>query len=329
MKKILSLVLALLMVFSLLSLAGCGEKVALKLGLGTYSVIEEIKNADGESNGSGEAVITMAAVLVDENGKIVKCAIDTAANEIAFNSKGEYVTAGNMQTKYEAGSNYGMKTYAGSAKEWFEQVDAFVALVEGKTIDEVKAMEKDGKGNDEVIAAGCTIYISEFIKALEKAVSNASESNATADDVLKLGVVSTQTDNMNATEEANGVNEISTTVVAVATNGNKDITAAKTDAVAPKIEFDINGASSTEYGKEITSKRDAGDNYGMKAYAGAAKEWYEQADEFDAKLIGKTVEDIGTFADDAGKPNDELVTAGCTINVLDMVKAAIKAATIA
>ena len=47
MKKILSLGLVLLMMFSVLSLAGCGKAEPLKMGLGITAQISEIKNADG------------------------------------------------------------------------------------------------------------------------------------------------------------------------------------------------------------------------------------------------------------------------------------------
>lgn len=329
MKKILCLALTLLMVLSLFSLAGCGAKETLKLGFGVYSALSEVKNADGENDGAADAVTTIAAVLLDKDGKIVKCEFDTANNEIKFSAKGEPVAPAEMKTKTEAGDNYGMKAYAGAKKEWYEQKDAFISVIIGKTIDEVKALEKDGKGNDEVVNAGCTIKITEFIPALEKAVKNAKESAATADDTLKLGVVSSQSEGKNATEEANGANEVMTTAVAVVLNAKNEVVVAKTDAVITGVEFDAKGVSATEFGKEIATKYELGDSYNMKTYGGAAKEWYEQADEFSAKLVGKTADAIAELADNAGKPADELVTAGCTINVNDMVKAAVKAATVA
>ena len=66
----------------------------------------------------------------------------------------------------------------------------------------------------------------------------------------------------------------------------------------------------------------------MVAYGGAKKEWYAQADAFDAQILGKTADDVKALADNTGKAGDDLVTAGCTINVADMIKAAVKAATV-
>ncbi len=326
MKKFLSLVLSALMIFSVMSLAGCGEKETLKLGFGVVSALTEVKNADAETAGTANAVTTIAAVLLDKDGKIVKAAIDTADNKFGFNAKGEAIAPAEMKTKTELGDDYGMKTYAKAPKEWYEQKDAFISVIIGKTIDEVKALQKGDKGNEEVTSAGCTIKVTEFIPALEEAVANAKESSATADDTLKLGVISSQNEGKNATEDAKGVNDIMTTAVAVALNTDKEITAAKCDAVNTIVEFDVKGVSTTEFGKEIATKYEQGDSYGMKAYAKAPKEWYEQADAFNASLIGKTADKISALADDTGKAGDELVTAGCTINVNDMVKAAIKAA---
>ena len=328
MKKILSLSLVLLMMFSVLSLAGCGKAEPLKMGLGITAQISEIKNADGETNGSADSVATAAAVLLDKDGKIVKCAIDTANNALAFTSDGKAVVAGELLTKGEKGDNYGMKAYGGAKKEWYEQKDAFISVVIGKTIDEVKALEKDGKGTDEVVNAGCTIKVSEFIPALEEAVKNATESEATADDTLQVGIVTSQSDKKDAADDAKGLNEFSLTIVATATDADKKVTASKTDALSFVVEFDIKGVSETEFGKDIATKRDAGDNYGMVAYGGAKKEWYAQADAFDAQILGKTADDVTALADNTGKAGDDLVTAGCTINVADMIKAAVKAATV-
>lgn len=333
MKKLLGVILSVVMLISVVSLAGCGKAETLKFGLGVTSYIENVKNADGDTNGAAEATSTFAAVLLDGEGKIVKCAIDTAAHTLSFTSKGEYVEASEFKTKYEAGKNYGMVAYGGAKKEWFEQVDAFTALVAGKTLQDVKALvSTNGKGNDEVVTAGCTIIITDFITALEKAVNNAADSSATADSTLKIGVISTQTGSKNATAEADGVNEVDVTVTAAALDKDGKIAAAKTDAIQAIANFNNKGVASTTANTAFTTKVDAGDNYGMKAYGqdlngdGAVKEWYEQAAAFDNACIGKTANDISALATDKGYGVDTLQSAGCTINISDMVKAAVKAA---
>ncbi len=331
MKIVFSAVLALLMLLSVISLAGCGKAETLKFGMGIYSYTEEATNADGDTNGEGEAIHTAAAVLLNADGKIVKCVIDTADITVAYTSEGKAVASEEFKTKYELGSDYGMVAYGGAAKEWYEQVDAFVSVVEGKTIDEVKALVADGgKGTEDVITAGCTIGITDFISALENAVKNATDSDATADDTLKLGVVSAA-ETKDATEEADGSNEVSTTVVAAVLKDSK-VVASSTDVVSAEFTFNAKGESTVAESGALTTKKQAGANYGMASYGtdlngdGTVKEWNEQAAAFDEALKGKTADEISALAVDTGYGVESLQTAGCTINVNDMVKAAVKAA---
>ncbi len=326
MKKILSLFLAVLMLFSVLSLAGCGEKETLKFGLGVDAYSSKITSATEEGNGIGQAVITVAAVLLDKDGKIVKCAIDVADNTVNFSSDGKAVTAESFKTKYDLGENYGMKAYGGAKKEWFEQIDALTALVVGKTADEVKALVAgENKGTEEVINAGCTITINDYVKAIDNAIANAKESNATADDTLKLGIVSSQSDAKDATEDAAGTNGFETSIAASVINADKKVVATDIDAVSFSVSFDAKGVSDTKTAA-IESKRQLGDNYGMKAYGGASKEWFEQADALASVCVGKTSSEISALVNADGKGVEDVVNAGCTIAVGDMVKAVVLSA---
>ncbi len=321
MKKIISLFLALLMIFSVVSLVGCGEKETLKFGIGIDAYSSKIQSATADAKGLGEGVITVAAVLLDKDGKIVKCVIDTADNKVNFTSDGKAETAKDFKTKYESGENYGMKAYGGAEKEWFEQVDAFTALIVGKTADEVKALVAEGdKGTDEVINAGCTIMINEFVKAVVKACENASESDSTAEDSLKLGVVSSQSGAKDATADKAGANGFETAISATVINADKKIVATAIDSVTFSVAFDTKGVTTDET-KAITSKREQGDNYGMKAYGGAEKEWYEQIDALETLCVGKTADEITALAAEDGKGVADVQSAGCTIAITDIVKA--------
>lgn len=332
MKKLLSAVLSVLMLLSVVTLAGCGDETqersgeTLKLGLGVHSYIEKIENAEGDKKGGGEATTTVAAVLLDKNGKIVKCALDTAANPINFTSDGKAEKAGEMKTKYEKGKDYGMVAYGGAKKEWYEQADAFVSVVKGKNLAEVKAlMTEDKKGTQAVIDAGCTITVSDFVIAIEKAVNNAADSKAVAKDDLKVGIVSTQS-TTDASGDKDGSNSIETTIVVAALGKDGKVTASTNDCVATEIKFDSKGASKTQFGVSITTKRTAKDEYGMVAHGGAKKEWFEQANAFANAVVGKNADEIAKLEASEGKGSEELQTAGCTIVVSDLVKAAVKAA---
>ena len=217
-----------------------------------------------------------------------------------------------------------MKSPYGSAKEWNEHADAFKNVVKGKTLDEVKALVVDGnKGNDEVVAAGCTIMINEFVGAIEKAYAAAVDSNVTANDTLKVTVATEQT-YTDATEDKDGSNKVSTTVFASAVDANGKIVAASSDCVEVAFTFTTAGASTLDTTKAVLSKKQQGDNYGMKSPYGSAKEWYEHAAAFDAACIGKTPAEVAGLMAEDGKGVDTLKAAGCTIYITGFVKAASK-----
>lgn len=341
MKKIISLILAILMVCTLVFVIGCGnnnnagngnenggDNAKLKLGMGIYSYYAEATGATADKNGKGEIVSTVAAVLVDANGKIVKCDIDTADNTVEFNAEGKTVKATEFKTKREKGASYGMKEYAGSAKEWFEQADAFEALAVGKTATEVKALATaEGKGNADVIKAGCTIAVSDFVKAIEKAVANAKDSNATASSTLKVGV-DTEATYTDATADKNGSIELSTCFVAAAVNADGKVAASINDCLGTTFTFDAAGTPLTNTQTAPATKLELGDSYGMKASYGSTTEWYQHAAAFDTQCVGKTADEIANLVTANGKGTDAVIKAGCTIAIKGVVAAAVKAAKI-
>lgn len=340
MKKILSIVLVLVMTAVLF--AGCGsEGVPVKFGLGVYAYTEEGTNADGETDGEGEIVVTAAAVMVDANGVIVDCVIDTVAYTAHWTAAGDDITHEfdeDIKTKYELGTNYGMSAYGndvngdGKVLEWNEQIDAFRSVVKDKTIDEVKALVVNGyQGNEEVMNAGCTMGIADYVKALEKAVANAKDCDSLAIDTLNLAIVSAD-DGKGATEEADGNVELEVTIVGSAVDADGKVSAMVTDAVQGAVSFTLTGEATYSAG-ELKSKLELGTAYNMAAYGtdlngdGKVLEWNEQAAAFDAECLGKTASEISALVVD-GYGVESLQTAGCTIGISDLVKAAVKAATI-
>ena len=334
MKRILSLCLAILMIAAVM--VSCDKKEpTLKLGLGVYTYYDKATNADADVNGKGEAVTTAAAVLLDKDNKIVKCVVDSLDVTVEYTSDGKFVAKESFQTKYEKGASYGMVAYGGATKEWFEQVDAFCALIVGKTADEVKAlMVNNDKGNSDVINAGCTITISDFVYAIEKAIANAVDSEATASHTLRLGIVAEHSGS-NATAEKDGKSEVEAAIVAAAVDADGKVSAISSDSVQIAFAFDAAGAAKTDVSKAIATKKDKGAAYGMAQYGqdlngdGTVKEWHEQAAAFDAACIGKTATEIAGLKAENGYGVEALQSAGCTVAVDAMVKAAVKAATVA
>lgn len=324
MKKILVLSLCVLVAVSMLVLSGCAGEKTLKFGAGVYVSTPAVTDATADKEGTGKVDVTVAAVTLDADGKIVACALDTASNTVKFTADGKAVAAEEFKTKYEAGKDYNMVAYGGATKEWFEQADAFEALVVGKTVQEVKALVAEGnKGVDEVVNAGCTIMINEFVGAIEKACAAAADSNVTAKDTLKVTAATEQTC-ADATADKDGSNKVATTVFAAAVNAEGKVVAASSDCVEVSFTFDTAGKATLDTSKAVASKKEQGTNYGMVAYAGSAKEWFEQAAAFDAACVGKTATEISALMGEDGKGVADLQSAGCTIYVSGFVKAASK-----
>ena len=349
MKKIISL---LLVVFMVVSFAACGTKpttdenngdevaTALKFGMGIVASYGDAKDADGDTNGECKAETTAVAVLLDNAGKIVDIAIDSVDAKAAWTSEGVASATEEVKTKYELGTAYNMAAYGkkhdgtdGKVLEWFEQIDAFVATAKGKTLDEVKAfVGEDTYTTGDLAAAGCTISVGSIMAALEEAVKNAAASEATAEDTVKIAFA-TSVENTDATEEKEGSVEFEETIVAAVTDKDGKVVVAKTDCAVVTVTFDTKGVATVDTTAEIKTKLDLGTDYNMAAYGkkhdgsdGAVKEWFEQAAAFDAALVGKTASEFASLADADGYGTGDLATAGCTIGISDMIKAADKAA---
>lgn len=324
MKKLSSVLLASVLLISAFTATGCSQKDSgLKLGLGVHTSVSAT-DADEDRDGQGQAVITAAAVLVDEDGKIVKAFIDCAENQVGYTADGTALTSDSFITKYEAGESYGMKAYGGAEKEWFEQADAFCEVIRDKTAAEVISLvSADSKGNDEVIRAGCTIKVDEFAKAVEKAMGNAVVSGANKNDSVRLGF-STSQSTSDAAEDKDGTNKLETTLFAASVSADGTITASSADSIEVTFTFDTDGVTTFDSESAVLTKKEQGDSYGMKAYGGAEKEWYEQADAFAASCIGKNIGEIDSLMGDNYRGNDEVQSAGCTIAVDGFIKAASK-----
>ncbi len=344
MKKILSVALAVVMLFAVVALAGCDKKAeTLKFGLGVVANYTA-KSATEDANGAGEFNTTAVAVLLDAEGKIVKIDLDTAQIKPEWTLDGKKVDAKELRTKYDQGADYNMATYGanmdkngdGKVLEWNAQADAFMATAAGKTLAEVKAfMAEDGYATGDLATAGCTIKVSEFIGALEKAVANAADSAATAESNIKVALVTSPSySNADATEEKAGLNQYDTTIAAVVTDADGKVVVAKTDCTQGKFEFDVKGAvAETATAGDIKTKLELGDDYNMAKYGqkhdgseGQPLEWYAQAAEFDKALVGKTSADFAALAGADTYATGDLATAGCTMSIGDMIKAAEAAA---
>ena len=181
MKRILALVLALCMVFAL---AACGESAApaateAPAAGGEYTLGMGVSlNMDSSKSGNAQVDATVAAVVLDAEGKIVSCRIDCAQSKMDI-SEGTVDTAAEFKTKMELGDDYGMVAYGNAIAEWDAQSKAFSEYVVGKTAAEVAAIEttKNDHGYsvaaDETLLASCTIQITGMMAVIAQAAEYA------------------------------------------------------------------------------------------------------------------------------------------------------------
>ena len=222
----------------------------MKFGVGIHTSIDKATDADGELTGKGQAATTVAAVLLDEDGRIVKCKLDCAENLVEYTSEGKFIPTEDFKTKYELGADYGMKKLAGAPKEWFEQADAFCSVAAGKTMEEISSLVADGgKGNSDVISAGCTIQVSEFIYALENAIKSAKDSTASEQDDISIAV-STKLVGKDASADADGYTRLDMAIRAIALSPkDKKETALRESEESVNFTFDTKGKSTLEIKK--------------------------------------------------------------------------------
>ena len=108
-----------------------------------------------------------------------------------------------------------------------------------------------------------------------------------------IGSYTTTEDSAPSVEGENGKGVVSTTYATVVFDENNIIKKVYIDEVQSKIYFDGNGqlVNKDSY-SEIRSKRELGNEYGMKAASGIGKEWFEQINSLENWLVGKNIAEI-------------------------------------
>ncbi len=283
---------------------------SVKTGLAVVASISG-ENAT-ESEGKVSFDVIFAAVTVDENGVIVACTLDNLGKDVSFDARGAVTTdlTAALQTKKELGDAYGMKAYAGAAHEWYEQANAVAQYAVGKTAEQFVsgAVTDSGYAKDADLATTASIYIGSFATAIEKAVRNARPLGAEAGDTLRLATI-------NALSFENGTLTLTSDVTALTENAGT-ITSCALDSLQAAVTLDESGAITSDLTAALQTKNELGDAYGMKAYAGATYEWYEQAENFAAYVTGKTASEVaGIAVTEAAKPQDADLASSVTIAI--------------
>lgn len=135
---------------------------------------------------------------------------------------------------------------------------------------------------------------------------------------MGLGVAVTH-EGYSATAEATGKNTLENYIAAVTFDDDGKVHKVRLDCVEAVGSFDTSGAFSSDESSAY-SKRERGDDYGMREASGIGKEWYEQVDALETWMEGKTVKEIEKINE-----NDTEIRSSCTISTDGFLQAVKKA----
>ena len=318
MKKIISLALMAVMVLSL-AVVGFAAEAEYTLGMGV-----SLSTASSKE-GNAQVDATVAAVVLDAEGKIVACRVDCAQSKMDV-TDGAVDTAKQFKTKMELGPDYGMTVASPIGAEWDAQAKAFEEFVVGLTGAEVAALETVEKNNhnvavDETLYAGCTMDITAFQAAVEKACNDAWAVTFTADEfTLGLAADTSASSSTAATDDEDGVVKMYSNFGAVVVADGK-IVAALNDATQPNITIDVFGDIVDASFKG--TKRELGPDYGMTPASAIGVEWDAQSAAFSAYVVGMTGEDVAALETQEHNGHqisvDETLLASCSMDITGMM----------
>lgn len=274
----------------------------LRTGLYIGGSVSDSHGAAGDDAGEAAFEVHMAAVLVDDAGVIQSCVLDGVSAKVNFDGEGKIISNidQTVYSKNELGEAYGMKRYAASRYEWNEQAAALARYAVGKTAAELRsgAINENGYAADIDIASMATIYLGDYVSAIESAVQNARELGAQAGDTLKLVSLQSLDESHAAQADAPGAAVLNGDAAAI-TFREGVISSCMIDSLQASVAFDAQGVICSDTQASLRSKNAQGEAYGMKQYAGSSYEWNEQAAAFAQYVVGKTAAQVQEIKVDA------------------------------
>ena len=306
------------------------EGTTFTLGLALNSA-NDGSTADDEENYTIKLNVEFAASVVID-GKIA-ATLNDAYQPVVTVEDGEVVSANfgkgeenGFKTKRELREAYGMGAAAvdkngdGISLEWYLQSLIYSEYVVGKTAAELAGFFTAG---DDLLTAGCTIYIGGISTVVAESAVNAAGSTP---------VSVTYTLGMGVAFGSHTVAQTNATVATVVVDANGVIVACRLDCAQNKYSV----ADDEVTFSVLESKVELGDRYNMAAFGtpnvegGTVKEWYLQAQAFENYVVGKTAEEVAAMTTQVVSghnisDDEALLNAGCTIDITDFKAAVVKA----
>ena len=163
------------------------------------------------------------------------------------------------------------------------------------------------------VLVGCTGTTVVIENPTENAETTESVEVAVTEGAVKTGFAVSATLSAESAGEKDGGSTTDVSLVAVTVTEEGVIESCKIDAIQGKVAFSADGKVTSEAGAVLT-KKELGDDYGMRVASPIGKEWDEQVEAIEAYAVGKTVEELKTNAiDEAGVVKDADLASGATI----------------
>lgn len=126
--------------------------------------------------------------------------------------------------------------------------------------------------------------------------------------------------------DRDGVAQGDSTVVVVTVDGDGVITNCVIDHAMTVVSVSDEGKILTPFDTVFKSKKELGDDYGMRVASPIEREWDEQANDLADYIIGKTLAEVkGIELDETGTPTGEDLTSSVTVIVTSYLAALEKA----
>ena len=171
------------------------------------------------------------------------------------------------------------------------------------------------------VADAATSATGETEEAAEEPADAATAATGEAEETVAEGALKTGLyistsikDSTSATADKAGAVKYDATLVAVTVDANGVIQSCAIDSIPATVAFDAAGVITSDVAADVLTKNELGENYGMKAYGGAAYEWDEQVAALANYAVGKTVEELKKGAvNESGKAADADLATTATI----------------
>ena len=154
--------------------------------------------------------------------------------------------------------------------------------------------------------------------------------------MLGLGHVTSIASSKDKTVAANGsvtpaMAQVDTVFAAVAFDAAGRITHVSIETAQTKVNYDADMNVTSDLSAPGKTKKELGDDYGMRRASAIKKEWFEQIAEFEKWMIGKTVDEVKNLpvkrrdASHTHVPDVPELTSTVTITVQDYIAAVVEA----